>query len=132
MQTLQNKINDAITLKIERVSDSTGSLHTISDVVAILESLRSLINDEFRLHEPEVVHTGITIETIRDIIEKIDVEDFCSVDNDSAEFELSYRNQVELCNVDLNYDSDALINLIEEGIEALTEQSHPITETQVI
>jgi hypothetical protein len=132
MQTLQNKINDAITLKIERVSDSTGSLHTISDVVAVLESLRSLINDEFRLHEPEVVHTGITIETIRDIIEKIDVEDFCSVDNDSAEFELSYRNQVELCNVDLNYDSDALINLIEEGIEALTEQSHPITETQVI
>lgn len=132
MQTLQNKINDAITLKIERVSDSTGSLHTISDVVSVLESLRSLINDEFRLHEPEVVHTGITIETIRDIIEKIDVEDFCSVDNDSAEFELSYRNQVELCNVDLNYDSDALINLIEEGIEALTEQSHPITETQVI
>lgn len=132
MQTLQNKINDAITLKIERVSDSTGSLHTISDVVAVLESLRSLINDEFRLHEPEVVQTGITIETIRDIIEKIDVEDFCSVDNDSAEFELSYRNQVELCNVDLNYDSDALINLIEEGIEALTEQSHPITETQVI
>lgn len=132
MQTLQNKINDAITLKIERVSDSTGSLHTISDVVSVLESLRSLINDEFRLHEPEVVNTGITIETIRDIIEKIDVEDFCSVDNDSAEFELSYRNQVELCNVDLNYDSDALINLIEEGIEALTEQSHPITETQVI
>ena len=131
MQTLRNNINDCFALKIQQVQGSTGSLHTKDDVIKLLQDAMFLVNDEINRYEPEVVNTGITLDNIRDIVDNLNVEDFCKADYDSAEFNLSYRNQIELDSVEIELDHSALYDAFVEGVEELTEQSHPITETQV-
>lgn len=112
-------------LKAE-VLHSTGSLHTKEDVIALLdralnESIMSTISDIIASNKQEVEVEKTegelySLDMITEAIGRMNFSSYVNVDNDSAEFQLSYNNQVELNDVDFEVDEDELLEDFEEEL----------------
>lgn len=141
METLKiqtiSSIESAINNLMLKVSESTGSLHTKDDVRSLLINLRNQCVDELGqvFDNAPVVENftdqRFTLEEVMSIVENMDYSDYMKADVDSAEFSLSYRNQVELESCDVEFDHDDFYRDIEQGFVdmlATKQQSTEITE----
>lgn len=141
METLKiqtiSSIESAINNLMLKVSESTGSLHTKDDVRSLLINLRNQCVDELGqvFDNAPVVENftdqRFTLEEVMSIVESMDYSDYMKADVDSAEFSLSYRNQVELESCDVEFDHDDFYRDIEQGFVdmlATKQQESEITE----
>lgn len=141
METLKiqtiSSIESAINNLMLKVSESTGSLHTKDDVRSLLINLRNECVDELGQvfdNAPVVenfTNQRFTLEDVMSIVESMDYSDYMKADVDSAEFSLSYRNQVELESCDVEFDHDDFYRDIEQGFVdmlATKQQESEITE----
>jgi hypothetical protein len=141
METLKiqtiSSIESAINNLMLKVSESTGSLHTKDDVRSLLINLRNQCVDELGqvFDNAPVVENftdqRFTLEEVMSIVESMDYSDYMKADVDSAEFSLSYRNQVELESCDVEFDHDDFYRDIEQGfidMLATKQQESEITE----
>jgi len=141
METLKiqtiSSIESAINNLMLKVSESTGSLHTKDDVRSLLINLRNQCVDELGQvfdNAPVVenfTNQRFTLEDVMSIVESMDYSDYMKADVDSAEFSLSYRNQVELESCDVEFDHDDFYRDIEQGFVdmlATKQQESEITE----
>lgn len=141
METLKiqtiNTISSKINLLLTRVQNSTGSLHTKDDVRTLLTNLENELYDELGqvFDNAPVVENftdqRFTLEEVMSIVESMDYSDYMKADVDSAEFSLSYRNQVELESCDVEFDHDDFYRDIEQGFVdmlATKQQESEITE----
>jgi hypothetical protein len=132
METLKiqtiNTISSKINLLLTRVQNSTGSLHTIDDVRTLLNNLENELYDELGqvFDNAPVVENftdqRFTLEEVMNVLENIDYSDYTKPDLDSAEFELSYRNQVELTSCDVEFDHEDFYNEIERGLDEMLKE----------
>lgn len=137
MQTIA-AIESKINMLILRVSDSTGSLHTKDDVYSLLIDLRNTCSVELseRFDNAPVVENftdqRFTLEEVLSVIENLSYSEYTSADTDSAEFELSYRNQVELNSCDVEFDEQEFYKDVENGLtEMLEEKQREAQPTEV-
>jgi hypothetical protein len=141
METLKiqtiSSIESAINNLMLKVSESTGSLHTKDDVRSLLINLRNQCVDELGqvFDNAPIVENftdqRFTLEDVMSIVESMDYSDYMKADVDSAEFSLSYRNQVELESCDVEFDHDDFYRDIEQGfidMLATKQQESEITE----
>lgn len=141
METLKiqtiNTISSKINFLLTRVQNSTGSLHTKDDVRTLLTNLENELYDELGqvFDNAPVVENftdqRFTLEEVMSIVESMDYSDYMKADVDSAEFSLSYRNQVELESCDVEFDHDDFYRDIEQGFVdmlATKQQESEITE----
>lgn len=141
IQTIAS-MESAINNLMLKVSESTGSLHTKDDVRSLLINLRNQCVDELGqvFDNAPVVENftdqRFTLEEVMNVLENIDYSDYTTADVDSAEFELSYRNQIELNSCDVEFNHEDFYSEIEKGldeilkdkqIEALTTEVETIT-----
>ena len=146
METLKiqtiSSIESAINNLMLKVSESTGSLHTKDDVRSLLINLRNQCVDELGqvFDNAPVVENftdqRFTLEEVMSIVENMDYSDYMKADVDSAEFSLSYRNQVELESCDVEFDHDDFYRDVEQGLvdmlaekQKATEPTEEVTET---
>jgi hypothetical protein len=132
METLKiqtiNTISSKINLLLTRVQNSTGSLHTKDDVRTLLTNLENELYDELGqvFDNAPVVENftdqRFTLEEVMNVLENIDYSDYTKPDLDSAEFELSYRNQVELTSCDVEFDHEDFYNEIERGLDEMLKE----------
>ncbi len=122
--TMESAINN-IMLK---VSESTGSLHTKDDVRSLLINLRNQCVDELGqvFDNAPVVENftdqRFTLEEVLSVIENLSYSEYTSADTDSADFELNYRNQVELNSCDVEFDEQEFYKDVEIGLNELLEE----------
>ena len=122
--TMESAINN-IMLK---VSESTGSLHTKDDVRSLLINLRNECVDELGqvFDNAPVVENftdqRFTLEEVLSVIENLSYSEYTSADTDSADFELNYRNQVELNSCDVEFDEQEFYKDVEIGLNELLEE----------
>ena len=139
METLKiqtiNTITSKINLLLTRVQNSTGSLHTKDDVRQLLTNLENELYDELGqvFDNAPVVENftdrRFTLEDVMSIVESMDYSDYMKADVDSAEFSLSYRNQVELESCDVEFDHDDFYRDIEQGFLDMLAEKERATET---
>ena len=146
METLKiqtiSSIESAISILMQKVNQSTGSLHTKDDVRSLLKNLENELIDELGqvFDNTPVVENftdqRFTLEEVLSVIENLSYSEYTSADTDSAEFELSYRNQIELNSCDVEFNHEDFYAEIEKGldeilkdkqIEALTTEVETIT-----
>ena len=102
--------------KIDTVAKNISSIYTTEDVIIILKSLRQAI-DEL----PEEVKdvrglTAFKLDVVQAFRHELDDNRYGEyVDQDSAEFNISYDNRIELSNIDINVDE--LENALERAFE---------------
>jgi len=138
METLKiqtiSSIESAINNLMLKVSESTGSLHTKDDVRSLLINLRNQCVDELGqvFDNAPVVENftdqRFTLEEVMSIVENMDYSDYIKADVDSAEFSLSYRNQVELESCDFEFDHDDFYKDVEQGLVDMLEEKQRATE----
>lgn len=138
METLKiqtiNTISSKINLLLTRVQNSTGSLHTKDDVRSLLTNLENELYDELGqvFDNAPVVENftdlRFTLEEVMNVIENVDYSDYTKADVDSAEFSLSYRNQVELESCDVEFDHDDFYRDVEEALNDILKEKQPSTE----
>lgn len=138
METLKiqtiNSIESAINNLMLKVSESTGSLHTKDDVRSLLINLRNQCVDELGqvFDNAPVVENftdqRFTLEEVMSIVESMDYSDYIKADVDSAEFSLSYRNQVELESCEFEFDHDDFYRDVEQGLVDMLEEKQKATE----
>ena len=94
MQELQKIVES----QIETVNNNFPSIYNKTDVLAILNDIIRKQNDI------EISTNSISEDTIDSILldfnDSICQMDLC--DYESAEFEIGYKNTIELCNIDIN------------------------------
>lgn len=138
METLKiqtiNTISSKINLLLTRVQNSTGSLHTKDDVRHLLTNLENELYDELVpvFDNAPVVENftdqRFTLEEVMSIVENMDYSDYIKADVDSAEFSLSYRNQVELESCEFEFDHDDFYRDVEQGLVDMLEEKQKATE----
>lgn len=138
METLKiqtiSSIESAINNLMLKVSESTGSLHTKDDVRSLLVNLRNQCVDELGqvFDNAPVVENftdqRFTLEEVMSIVENMDYSDYIKADVDSAEFSLSYRNQVELDSCEFEFDHDDFYRDVEQGLVDMLEEKQKATE----
>lgn len=138
METLKiqtiSSIESAINNLMLKVSESTGSLHTKDDVRSLLINLRNQCVDELGqvFDNAPVVENftdqRFTLEEVMSIVENMDYSDYIKADVDSAEFSLSYRNQVELESCEFEFDHDDFYRDVEQGLVDMLEEKQKATE----
>jgi hypothetical protein len=127
IQTIAS-MESAINNLMLKVSESTGSLHTKDDVRSLLINLRNQCVDELGqvFDNAPVVENftdqRFTLEEVLSVIENLSYSEYTSADTDSAEFELSYRNQVELNSCDVEFDEQEFYKDVENGLTELLEE----------
>jgi len=132
METLKiqtiNTISSKINLLLTRVQNSTGSLHTKDDVRSLLTNLENELYDELGqvFDNAPVVENftdqRFTMEEVMSVLENVSYSDYMKADVDSAEFSMSYRNQVELDSCDVDFDYDDFYTEVQGGLEELLEE----------
>jgi hypothetical protein len=133
IQTIAS-IESAISILMQKVNQSTGSLHTKDDVRSLLKNLENELIDELGqvFDNTPVVENftdqRFTLEEVLSVIENLDFTDYTSADTDSAEFELSYRNQVELNTCDVEFDEQEFYKDVENGLTEMLEEKQKSTE----
>lgn len=134
IQTIAS-MESAINNLMLKVSESTGSLHTKDDVRTLLINLRNQCVDELGqvFDNAPVVENftdqRFTLEEVLSVIENLSYSEYTSADTDSAEFELSYRNQVELNSCDVEFDEQEFYKDVENGLTELLEEKQLIAQT---
>jgi hypothetical protein len=134
IQTIAS-MESAINNLMLKVSESTGSLHTKDDVRSLLINLRNKCVDELGqvFDNAPVVENftdqRFTLEEVLSVIENLSYSEYTSADTDSAEFELSYRNQVELNSCDVEFDEQEFYKDVENGLTELLEEKQREAET---
>ena len=134
IQTIAS-MESAINNLMLKVSESTGSLHTKDDVRSLLINLRNQCVDELGqvFDNAPVVENftdqRFTLEEVMNVLENIDYSDYTTADVDSAEFELSYRNQVELNSCDVEFDEQEFYKDVENGLTELLEEKQREAQT---
>jgi hypothetical protein len=134
IQTIAS-MESAINNLMLKVSESTGSLHTKDDVRSLLINLRNQCVDELGqvFDNAPVVENftdqRFTLEEVLSVIENLSYSEYTSADTDSAEFELSYRNQVELNSCDVEFDEQEFYKDVENGLTELLEEKQLIAQT---
>lgn len=102
--------------QITNVSKNISSIYSKEDVVIILKTLRQYI-DEL----PEEVKdvrglTAFKLDLLQQFRQELDDNRYGEyVDHDSAEFQVSYDNRIELSNIDVN--TDELENALERAFD---------------
>lgn len=139
METLKiqtiNTISSKINFLLTRVQNSTGSLHTKDDVRHLLTNLENELYDELGqvFDNAPVVENftdqHFTLENVLSVIENLDYSEYTTADTDSAEFELSYRNQVELNSCDVEFDEQTFYKDVENGLTEMLEEKQRLLET---
>ena len=139
METLKiqtiNTISSKINFLLTRVQNSTGSLHTKDDVRHLLTNLENELYDELGqvFDNTPVVENftdqHFTLENVLSVIENLDYSEYTTADTDSAEFELSYRNQVELNSCDVEFDEQTFYKDVENGLTEMLEEKQRLLET---
>ena len=139
METLKiqtiNTISSKINFLLTRVQNSTGSLHTKDDVRHLLTNLENELYDELGqvFDNTPVVENftdqRFTLENVLSVIENLDYSEYTTADTDSAEFELSYRNQVELNSCDVEFDEQTFYKDVENGLTEMLEEKQRLLET---
>jgi hypothetical protein len=130
ISSIESKINFLLT----RVQNSTGSLHTKDDVRSLVMNLQNELIDELGqvFDNAPVVENftdqRFTLEEVMSIVENMDYSDYIKADVDSAEFSLSYRNQVELESCDFEFDHDDFYKDVEQGLVDMLEEKQRATE----
>jgi DNA replication initiation complex subunit (GINS family) len=132
METLKiqtiNTISSKINFLLTRVQNSTGSLHTKDDVRTLLTNLENELYDELGqvFDNAPVVENftdqRFTMEEVMSVLENVSYSDYMKADVDSAEFSMSYRNQVELDSCDVDFDYDDFYTEVQGGLEELLEE----------
>lgn len=132
METLKiqtiNTISSKINFLLTRVQNSTGSLHTKDDVRTLLTNLENELYDELGQvfdNAPVVdnfTDQRFTMEEVMSVLENVSYSDYMKADVDSAEFSMSYRNQVELDSCDVDFDYDEFYTEVQGGLEELLEE----------
>lgn len=132
METLKiqtiNTISSKINFLLTRVQNSTGSLHTKDDVRTLLTNLENELYDELgRVFDNAPVVENFTdqrftMEEVMSVLENVSYSDYMKADVDSAEFSMSYRNQVELDSCDVDFDYDDFYTEVQGGLEELLEE----------
>ena len=134
IQTIAS-MESAINNLMLKVSESTGSLHTKDDVRTLLINLRNLCVYELGqvFDNAPVVENftdqRFTLEEVLSVIENLSYSEYTSADTDSAEFELSYRNQVELNSCDVEFDEQEFYKDVENGLTELLEEKQREAQT---
>jgi len=127
IQTI-NTISSKINLLLTRVQNSTGSLHTKDDVRHLLTNLENELYDELGqvFDNAPVVENftdqRFTLEEVMNVLENIDYSDYTSADVDSAEFELSWHNKVELTSCDVEFNHEDFYGEIEKGLDEMLKE----------
>lgn len=101
---------------INRVMDSESSIFSKEDVIRLINSITS-----------ENTLTKDKVDKILDNIQ-IGLDKTDLVRYDSAEFELSYGNTIELTNIDL--DIDEILNIVNVNLEVLIEEEEEEIESE--
>ena len=134
IQTIAS-MESAINNLMLKVSESTGSLHTKDDVRSLLINLRNQCVDELGqvFDNAPVVENftdqRFTLEEVLSVIENLSYSEYTTADTDSAEFELSYRNQVELNSCDVEFDEQEFYKDVENGLTELLEEKQREAQT---
>lgn len=134
IQTIAS-MESAINNLMLKVSESTGSLHTKDDVRSLLINLRNQCVDELGqvFDNAPVVENytdqRFTLEEVMNVLENIDYSDYTTADVDSAEFELSYRNQVELNSCDVEFNHEDFYAEIEKGLDEMLKEKQREAQT---
>ena len=132
IQTIAS-IESAISILMQKVNQSTGSLHTKDDVRSLLKNLENELIDELGqvFDNTPVVENftdqRYTLEEVLSVIENLDFTDYTSADTDSAEFELSYRNQIELNTCDVEFDEQEFYKDVENALTEMLEEKQKAT-----
>ena len=137
METLKiqtiSSIESAISILMQKVNQSTGSLHTKDDVRSLLKNLENELIDELGqvFDNTPVVENftdqRFTLEEVLSVIENLSYSEYTSADTDSAEFELSYRNQIELNTCDVEFDEQEFYKDVENGLTEMLEEKQKAT-----
>lgn len=124
--TALNKINESA-CKI--VADSPASFFSKNDVANIIGNVIQEMKEYYSA--PDEIASGFSREDIQEVVrfafEEMHYSHYYRTDNDTAQFDLSYDNKIELTEVDVDFnDTDFLTALnknILDGLDALEEQS---------
>ena len=114
------KINDLFDQAITKTIDAQSSIYTKDDVVSLLSKLRTgALNEALTLKKPIVSITEMDFQEFscnvtRALERSLNDGTIDVVDNDSAEFTISYRNTIEIecINVDTESITDELANIL--------------------
>ena len=134
IQTIAS-MESAINNLMLKVSESTGSLHTKDDVRSLLINLRNQCVDELGqvFDNAPVVENftdqRFTLEEVMNVLENIDYSDYTSADVDSAEFELSWHNKVELTSCDVEFNHEDFYGEIEKGLDEMLKEKQREAQT---
>ena len=112
---------------VAAVQNAPGSMYTREDVISLLSNLE--INSAPTLSSDMIKNLIESVkEAISNKLSRLDCSDV--IDYDSAEFELSHQNRVELQSVDIDTDkiSDELENTIEDAITDFFQEGGLVDE----
>lgn len=102
-------VNRTFELKKQFILTSPSSIFSTRDVINILQSLEQevlILIDEEKVESPEAKElTAFKLDVIQAFRHELDDNRYGEyVDQDSAEFQISYDNRIELSNIDVNTD----------------------------
>jgi hypothetical protein len=111
-------VNKTFELKKQFILTSPSSIFSTEDVINILQSLKQevllLIEEEKPAEAPEL--TAFKLDVLQAFRHELDDNRYGEyVDQDSAEFNISYDNRIELSNIDIN--TDELENALERAFD---------------
>ncbi len=119
-QIILNSINEMLETKVTQVKNSFPSLYSKEDVIVVLTKYNEMINTflETKL-DNTTNNSGFTIDEIFDTIQNdLNVNDYCSPDCDSAEFELD-GNTIYLNHCEFTYNYREFLSDLKDKLNEL-------------
>ena len=119
------------------VNNSTGSLHDKTDVknliIKILDEMQTQLIAEIEVYNISTpTNSDVKLYSklmIEEAWSKVDYDDYVSVDCDSAEFELNYRNTIILNSADCEVDHDGITDAFDTALDKAYEELYLINNT---
>jgi hypothetical protein len=119
------------------VNNSTGSLHDKTDIknliIKILDEMQTQLIAEIEVYNISTPTNSdvklYTKEMIEEAWSKVDYDNYVSVDCESAEFELNYRNTIELNSADVEVDYDGITDAFDTALDKAYEETYSINNT---
>ena len=94
---------------ITKVQECMSSVFSKEDVIKLINQIEGGVNEDLALSIKSSIEMDIT-----------KMDDRQLIDFETAEFELSYTNQIELSHVSINLDY--IMNIVEERLMELVEE----------
>jgi hypothetical protein len=110
-------INNLFEVEINGVTHAYPSIYNKSDVSELLSRLKDTVLKLIEEEKPETPElTAFKLDVLQAFRHELDDNRYGEyVDQDSAEFNISYDNRIELSNIDIN--TDELENALERAFE---------------